>query len=345
MLNLARGATGAPRRRRGPGMRPALVPLAVGAALVLLAGCSRRGAAGGGLVLSGNIEAVEAQLSFKVPGRVVERAVSEGDPIHRGQLVARLDDTEQVQELAVHRAELAAAQAALAELEAGSRPQEIAAAEAALRSAQAQEERAQLDFTRQQELLTHAVIAHQQFDAAQAELKVARANVTEAAERLKLVREGPRREEIAQARAHVEQARAAVALAQTQVGDTTLTSPLDGVVLAHHIEAGEFVAPGTPVVTVADTIHVWVRAYIGETDLGRIRHGEHVAVRTDTFPNKTYDGVIGFISSEAEFTPKTVQTEKERVKLVFRIKVDVNNPNDELKPGMPAEVLIPTGRR
>ena len=141
--------------------------------------------------------------------------------------------------------------------------------------------------------------------------------------------------------AGLPQTRAALALAQTHVDNTKLASPLAGVVLSHNIEPGEFVAAGTPIVTVADTAHLWVRAYLNQTDLGRIQHGQKVAVRTDTFPGKTYDGTIGFIASEAEFTPKTVQTPKERVKLVFRIKVDLVNVNDELKPGMPADVILP----
>lgn len=312
------------------------------AGLLVFAGCNR-GPSGsrGDLALSGNIEVVDAQLSFKVAGRVAQRAVSEGDRVTVGQPVAQLDDTEQVQQLAVRRAELAGAEAALAELEAGSRPQEIASAEATLRSTEAERDRARLDYTRQQELLARAAIANREFEASQAQLKVAEARVAEATERLKLVREGPRPETIQQARARVAQARAAIALAETQVANTRLASPLAGTVLSHHVEPGEFVAPGTPIVTVGETGHVWVRAYVNQTDLGRIQHGQHVAVKTDSFPNKTYDGVIGFISSEAEFTPKTVQTAKERVKLVFRIKVDVTNTNDELKPGMPADVVIP----
>lgn len=315
---------------------------ALGLLLLFAAGCRRHGDGEDALRLSGNIEVVDAQLGFKIAGRVAQRLVSEGDAVKAGQLVAQLEDTEQVQQLALRRAELAAAQAGLAELEAGSRPQEIASAVAALHSAEAERDRAHLDFARQQELLQRAAIASREFEAAQAQLKVADARVTEADERVKLVREGPRPEAILQARARVAQARAAVDLAETQVANTKLVSPLTGVVLAHHIEAGEFVAPGTPVVTVADTVHTWVRAYVDQTDLGRIRHGQHVTVKCDTFPNKTYDGVIGFIASDAEFTPKTVQTQKERVKLVFRIKVDVANPNDELKPGMPADVLIAT---
>ena len=313
----------------------------VGVAL-LLGACSRNnGARDGDLVLSGNIEVTDAQLGFKVAGRVAERLVSEGDNVKAGQLVARLDDAEQKEQVALRRAELAGAEAALAELEAGSRPQEIAASEATLRSAEADRDRARLDFKRQQELLGKEAISDREFEAAQAQLKVAEARAIEAAERTKLVKEGPRTETIHQARARLDQARASVALAETQLENTRLLSPLTGVVLSHNIEPGEYVSPGTPVITVADVAHMWVRAYLNQTDLGRIRHGQQVTVRTDTFPDKTYEGTISFISSEAEFTPKTVQTPKERVKLVFRIKVDVANPQDELKPGMPADVIVP----
>ena len=283
----------------------------------------------------------DAQLGFKVPGRVVERLVSEGDRIKAGQLVARLDDAEQMEQLALRRAELAGAEAALAALEAGSRPQEIAAAEATLHSAEAERDRLRLDFARQQELRGKDAIADRELEASQAQLKVAEARVAEAAERFKLVQAGPRSEDIAQGRARVEQARAAVALAETQVENTRLVSPLTGVVLSQNIEPGEYVSPGTPVVTVADTAHVWVRAYVNQTDLGRVRLGQKIAVHTDTFPDKSYEGTVGFIASEAEFTPKTVQTTKERVKLVFRIKIDLANPNDELKPGMPADAIVP----
>lgn len=318
-----------------------LLPAGLASAL-LLGACSRsEHDTAGDLVLSGNIEVTDAQLGFKVPGRVIERGVDEGARVQAGQLIARLDDTEQQQQLVLRRAELAATEAVLAELVAGSRPQEIAAAEATLRSAEAERDRVRLDFTRQQELRHKEVISDRDFEAIQAQLKVAEARAAEAAERTKLVQAGPRLETINQARARTDQARAAVALAATQVENTRLLSPLTGVVLSHNIEPGEFVAAGTPVVTVADTAHVWVRAYLNQTDLGRVQHGQKVVVRTDSFPGRDFAGVVGFISSEAEFTPKTVQTPKERVKLVFRLKVDVANPKDELKPGMPADVVIP----
>lgn len=318
-----------------------LAPLLATGALVLLAGCNRTARdRPDELVLSGNIEVTDAQLGFKLPGRLAERAVSEGQPVAAGQLIARLDDAEQVHELALRRAELAATRAMLAELEAGSRPQEIAAAEATLRSAEAERERARLEFARQKELLDKHAVSTREFEVAQAQLHVATARAGEAGERLKLIREGPREQTILQARARTEQAAAAVALAQTRLDYTRIQSPLAGIALAHHVEPGEYVSAGTPVVTVAEIGRVWVRIYINQTDLGRLRLGQKVTVRTDTYPDKRYEGTISFIASEAEFTPKTVQTAKERVKLVFRAKVDLANPNGELKPGMPADVIV-----
>ncbi len=325
-------------------MKPLVVrvfPLLV-ATLFAAPACHKQSPGDAGLVLSGNIETTDAQLSFKIAGRMTERPVREGQPVKRDQLVARLDDVEQRQQLAIREAELAAAEATLADLEAGPRRQEIAAAEAGLRSAEAEQHRAQVDFTRQTHLLKQAAISTREFDAAEAQLKVAAARVAEAAERLALLNEGARPQTIAQARARVGQARAAVALAQTQVENTRLLSPLDGVVLSHVAEPGEFVAPGTPVITVADLAHVWVRAYVDPLALGRLKHGQRLPVRTDAFPGRTFEGTVGFIASEAEFTPKSVQTTQERVKLVYRIKVDLENPQGDLKPGMPADVVLGT---
>lgn len=309
-------------------------------AALTLAGC-RPASPEEPLVLSGNLELVDARLSFKYPGRVAERLVDEGQRVKAGQMVARLDDSEQIQEVALRRAELGAAQALLAELEAGSRPQEIAAAEAVLRSAQAERERAELDFIRQEELLRRNAIPAREFESARAQLRVAEARVAEARERSRLIQAGPRPETILQARARTEQAAASLALAQTRLDQARLVSTVDGVVLSHHAEAGEFVAAGTPVVTVADTVRMWVRAYLNETDLGRLRLGQRVTVRTDAAANRTHEGTVAFISSEAEFTPKSVQTPKERVRLVYRVKVDVLNRSGELKTGMPADVLVP----
>jgi HlyD family secretion protein len=152
--------------------------------------------------------------------------------------------------------------------------------------------------------------------------------------------EGTRKEEIAIERATEQQARQAQQMSRVRLGYTRLLAPFDGVVLVRQAELGEVMSPGSPVVTLADLAHVWIRVYVSETDLGRVRWGQAVAVRTDTFPGKTYQGRVSFIASEAEFTPKIVQTEKERVTLVYRVKVDVDNPRFELKPGMPADAFI-----
>lgn len=313
-------------------------------AILAFAGCQRRANDPNAPIrVSGNIEVVDVRMAFKQPGRLIERAVDEGAAVTKGMLISRLDDAELRHEVDLRKAELKAARAKLDELEAGSRPQEIAAAEAALASAKAEQQRTRLEFERQKELRATDAAAARELEQAEAQLRVAEARVAETAEKLALVREGPREEQIAQARARVGQARAALALSNTRLSDTEIFAPFDGVVLQKHAEPGEFLMAGAPVVTVADTANVWLRAYVNQTDLGRIRLGQDVEVFTDSFPDKTYRGTLSFISSEAEFTPKTVQTTKERVTLVFRIKVDLDNSSGELKPGMAADAdLKPT---
>jgi HlyD family secretion protein len=352
----------------------------------------RSNAAGGTLRVSGNIEVTDAEVSFKSPGRVLERLVDEGQMVAAGQVVARLDSAELVEQRAMRLAELEAAQAALSELEAGSRPeeiaqakaamdqnqwrlnellsgsrsQEIASAEAGLKQAQADATRARVDFERYARLYQKVNVSAQQFDAARSAMEMAEARQRQAEEQLKLVREGPRREqidqaraaleqagelyemvkkgprkeEISQARARVNQAQQSLALAETQLGYATLTAPFAGMALSKNVEPGEYVSAGTPVITLGDLANVWLRAYINETDLARVKLGQRVSVTSDSDREKKFEGHISFIASEAEFTPKSVQTEKERVKLVFRIKIDIPNPNQELKPGMPADAVI-----
>jgi HlyD family secretion protein len=321
--------------------RGRLLALGTAAAVMIGSGCSRPAASGHGeIVLHGNIEVIDAQLSFKIPGRMVERAYDEGDRLREGALVARLDDRELGQQLAARRAELAGAEAALAELEAGSRPAEIAAAEAVLGGAKAELVRAETEAKRQDELRARDVATERDSENARAQRSAAEARVQEATARLALLREGPRRETIAQARARVSQAQAAVALAETQVDNARLLAPFSGAVLERHAEPGEFLAAGAPVLTVADLSRVWVRGYVAETDLGRIRLGQEVDVRTDSYPDRGFVGRVSFIADEAEFTPKSVQTTKERVTLVFRIKVDLENPDGVLKPGMPVDAHL-----
>ncbi len=288
----------------------------------------------------GNIEVTDVEVSFRMPGWVEARPVSEGELIREGDLVARLDSNELAEEVALREAEVAGFDAALAVLVAGSRPQEIAVAQATVTRARAEVERARLEFDRQKSLRENRVASEQTFEAARSAHDAAVARLEEAGEQLDLVREGPRQEDITRARARLDQAKQSLAIARTRLGYATLRAPLSGVILSENVERGEYVVPGVPVVTIGDLVHAWVRAYVNERDLGRIRLGQTVCVATDTYPDKLYPGKLMFISSQAEFTPKNVQTTEERVKLVYRIKVEIANPDLELKPGMPADADI-----
>lgn len=330
----------APVRRSRSGLWTALalaLVLAAGAALYVQ---SRPAPESGVLRVSGNIEMTDVEVSFKIPGRVAERLVSEWEQVKAGQLVARLDTSELAQEAALRKAEVRAAEAALAELETGSRPEEIAQAEAVVRRTQADVARARADFKRLKTLYEQDNVSVQDYDTAKTSVEVTEAKLREAQEQLRLVKKGPRIEKIERARAQLQQAHGALALAETRLSYAALTSPLTGAVLSHNIEPGEFVSAGTPIVTVGDLEHVWLRAYVDETDLGRVKVGQAAKVTTDTYPDKVYEGRVSFIASQAEFTPKSVQTEKERVKLVYRIKITIDNPHMELKSGMPADARI-----
>ncbi len=287
--------------------------------------------------VSGNIEITEVEVSFKIPGRVEERPVNEGQQITAGQVVARLDDKDLKLEIAQRKTQIATAQSVLAELKSGSRPEEIAQAEAALELTQAEGNRAGIEYERQKRLFDREVISNREFDQAKTAFEVSEARLREAKAFLTLVRKGPRREKIDQAGATLQQAKQALELAQTRLHYATVLSPISGMVLSENTQAGEYVSPGTPIISLGDLSRVYLRAYINETDLGRVKVGQTVRLTTDTFPGKKYEGKISFIAPQAEFTPKNIQTQKERVKLVYRIKVEIPNPNLELKPGMPAD--------
>lgn len=355
------------------------------------------------LIASGTIEATEPHLSFKVSGRLIERPVDEGSRVKEGTLIGRLESQDlegEVERLrqSLHstetqlpllrtaiiqqeqltasrinqaRASLAAHSEYLAQLKAGSRRQEVREAEAMLRRAKANLDNAEADYKRMQSLYDQQLIAQQQRDTAFTAFQVAIQEYQAALERLDMITEGPRPEEVRRAEADVSQARAALieaqageldivskkqqlataeanvrrdeaalSVAQAQLGYTVLLSPQAGIVLRKHVEPGEIIAAGTPVVTIADLSNIWVKVYVPEPDLGRVKLGQEAEVTTDSYRGKIYRGRVIFINSEAEFTPKNIQTPEERVKLVFAMKVGLANPDQELKPGMPADVKI-----
>ncbi len=310
------------------------------------------------IIVSGTIEVTETQMSFRIPGHLAERLVEEGDRVKAGQLLARLDT--RPQQIAVQQAEanLQLSRTLLAELEAGSRSQEIEAARAELDHARAGAESAAVqllqtttDYQRHAALVENGGVSRQMFEdyrtreqTARNRKKEADARVKMAAERLDLLIAGPRREQIDQARARVAVAESALDHAQLQLAYCTLSAPTDGIVLTSAAEPGEYLNPASPVVTVGDLDRPWLRAYLNEPFLGNVHLNQQVRVRTDSFPGKAYSGRISFISDQAEFTPKTVQTFEERVKLMYRIKIALANPDQELKPGMPADAEIDLAR-
>jgi HlyD family secretion protein len=293
--------------------------------------------------ISGNIETTEVDLGFKISGRIVQISVREGDWVEKGKVIARLDDEDLRQRLELAQATLKSSQARLEKLLAGSRPEEVKEAEANLQAAQFDFENKKTQYERMKTLYDGRVIPRETLDNAEARFKIARAALEGANEIYKKVKEGPRKEDIEDGKFQVEQARASLRLAETQLGYAILQSPISGIVLVKSGEVGEVVNPGTSILTLADIVNVWLKAYIPETELSRVRWGQEVIVKTDLHPQKEYRGKITFISSQSEFTPKQIQTEKERVTLVYRIKVDIPNPNHELKPGMPADGRILLG--
>ena len=292
------------------------------------------------LTLSGNIEAHESLVSFKVQGRILDLPVEEGQQVQQGALLARLEDADFQQKVRIDEANVGVRESDLKLKLAGTREQEIKASQQSVVDAQAELAQRKIDNERAQNLFAKDEISAQDRDLAATALKRAQAVYEAAQQRYNQAVEGARKEDIAIARANLNAANASLGLSRVNLGYTTLHAPSSGVITVREAELGEVVSPGTPVVTLADLDHIWLRAYIAETDLARIRWGQAATVTTDTYPGKQYHGRISFISSSAEFTPKSVQTYKERVTLVYRIKIDIDNPNHELKPGMPADAHI-----
>ncbi len=290
--------------------------------------------------LSGNIEAHESLVGFKIPGRIVALPVEEGQSVDSGALLARLDDADYRQKVRIDEANLALRQDELALTLAGERRQQIQQARQAMLDAQADLQLKQLDFGRAESLYKEDAVSAQSRDAAATALARAQANFRRARAAYSQALEGSRKEQIAISRADVQAAARNLGLSRIEAGYTLLRAPEPGVILVRQAELGEVVAPGTPVVTLADLDHVWLRAYLNERDLAKVHWGQPVRVTTDAFPGKSYSGRISFIASSAEFTPKTVETQAERVTLVYRIKIDLENPRHELKPGMPADAWI-----
>lgn len=290
---------------------------------------------------SGTIEATEADLGFQVGGRVANVAVKEGDAVQPGDLLASLDQAELIARRQAANAQLQAARALLLELERGARPQELVQARAAADGARRvmQETGASLERTRK--LYEGGAQSREDLDRAEAAYAEAKSRADQTRAALSLVDVGPRAERIDAQRAAVRQADAGVAQIQATLDNASILAPFGGVVTVRHREPGESVTAGLPVVTLMNSQDRWVRIYVREDQVGRVHVGQGAAIISDSHPQQTFPGRVTFIASEAEFTPRNVQTAEERVKLVYAVKVAiVGDPSNELKPGVPADVIL-----
>ena len=292
------------------------------------------------LQLYGNVEIREARLAFNGNEHIAGILVEEGDAVHAGQILARLDTNRLRLALKQAEALAKARKAQLDKLVAGSRAEEIAAAEARLRAAEARAVAARDTWQRLRSLLRRKLSSAEEVEAAQADARAAAAERDAARQALRLLQAGPRSEDIAAARAELDAARATLALAAQHLADAVLKAPFDGILRDRLAEPGEFVTPQNPVLTLARASPVWVRAYLPEASLGRVRPGMAAIIHTDSYPGKEYRGWVGYISPTAEFTPKNVETPELRTRLVYEVRVFACNPEGQLRLGMPATVEL-----
>jgi HlyD family secretion protein len=322
---------------------PVRIALAGVVVVVLVTWLVTRGGTAGAdtLQASGTVEATDADLGFQIAGRVSSIAVAEGDSVASGAELARLDTRELDAAVAGARAQLDAAEARLVELERGARPQEVVAAEAVVRAAATRAEEARLEHERATTLFAGGATSRQALDRAESARRVADASLEQAEEQLALVEEGPRSETVRAQRAAAEQARANVSRAEAALSYAVVTAPFDGIVTLRHREPGEAVLPGAPVLTILAPDDRWVRIYVREDQMGRVRLGLRAEIVSDTYPDRAFGGEVVFIGSEAEFTPRNVQTAEERTKLVYPVKVRIDgDPDFALKPGIPVDVTL-----
>jgi len=301
------------------------------------------------VVLYGNVDLRQVQLAFNNNERISEVKVKEGARVKKDQLLALLDTGRLEPQVAQAQALVDSQEYAVERLHNGSRPEEIAQARANVASAKADAANARLQYERLKKLSVIRLpnqsevrgVSQEDVDNGRAALDVAEAKLAVNQKALDLAVIGPRQEDIAQAEAQLRSNKAQLAFLQKQLADAQLFAPSDGVIRTRLLEPGDMASPQKPVYSMAIIDPKWVRAYVTERDLGKIREGMQASVVVDSFPDRRFEGWIGFISPVAEFTPKTVQTEELRTSLVYEVRVFVKDPADELRLGMPATVRVP----
>lgn len=300
----------------------------------------------GALVLHGNVDIRQISLAFDGSGRVAALQAEEGDTVKAGALLAVLDTRTLALQAEQAKAQINVQQQTLLRLRNGSRPQEVAQARSRLTGAQADASQAEQDLKRLQGIAARTQgrgVSAQDLDRAQSNLQVAQARVAEQREALRLTELGPRAEDVAGAEAQLKAAQAQLDLLQHQIAQGELKAPADAVVRSRLLEPGDMATPQRPVFALALTQPKWVRVYVGEPDLGRVKPGMAARITTDSQPDRPIEGKVGYISSVAEFTPKSVQTEELRTSLVYEVRVLVDDPENLLRLGQPATVRMASG--
>ena len=296
-------------------------------------------------VFYGNIDVRQVSLAFEGSGRVAQVGVEEGDRVQPGQVLAVLDTRTLALQADQAAAQLRAQEENLRRLKNGARPAEIAQARSRLAAARADAQRARREQARLERIATASsgAVSVQDVDRARSAARVAQATVKERQDALALVQEGARREEIDAADAQVAAARAQLALLRHQLDQGELRAPVASVVRSRLLEPGDMASPQRPVLALAVTSPKWARIYVDESSLGQVKPGQAAQLSVDSMPGRTLAGKIGYISSVAEFTPKSVQTEVLRTSLVYEVRVLVDDSDDALRLGQPVTVRLESG--
>jgi len=292
------------------------------------------------ITASGTIEATDVNVAAKLPGQVVNLYVDEGSRVDSGSLIAVQDHSLLEIQLREAEAAILAARAQLLLTEKGARSEDIGQSEAAMRQADANRKLAAEQLERLRNLVKGGAGTKEQLDQAEARFRVAQSQLDQAEQNAAKVKHLARPEEISSANARVQQLEASRDRVRKTIDDSYLFSPVGGMVTHKIVEQGELAAQGTPIVTITNLSRVYLTLYITEKELPRVKLGEAVDVRVDGMPKRIFHGSVIYISPDAAFTPKNIQTKDDRVKLVFGVKVEIPNPSGELKAGLPADATI-----
>lgn len=293
-----------------------------------------------GITATGTIEVTRADISPKVGGHLSTLTIKAGDQIKAGELAAQISRPDLEAQALRDEAALAKAQVQLRDLEKGSRSQERREAEANLSSAQSVYTKSKADLDRYSTLYTSGAVSAQLLESVRSAHDVARSALVAAQSKLSLTEEGNRQDVIEAQKLEVERSKAILAATRSSLADTRIISPLSGLIISKNFESGEYVNPGSPIATVADLRDCWVKIYVSSSQLGLIQIGQAATIKIDGYPDRTFRGEIKEISQTAEFTPRQSLTQKERANQVFAVKVKINNDENLLKPGMPADVVL-----